>query len=271
MTIRRNHPNSGTGTPMTSLKPPPEARLKPAVSTLAQLDLPETLRYRIKNRLLGPPIATERQSTERLGKPTALAVLSSDVISSSAYATEQMLIPPDPDHRRCCILLGHPHQHRGDFRSSLRDPLLPRGGQGVHEGRGRLRGGPRELRPQRGPSGRHVVAYRLHLDGGGLGGGRRGRHHLRLPEPHSLYDLDRHRPGHSSGVRQSARNPGSRPHVRRPHLLLHRQYGAPHRLGALQDCDWVPPRPCDHRTPRLGPRRDGGKRSSLRSQRVSWC
>ena len=85
-----------TGTPTTSVKPPPEARLKPVASTLAQLDLPETLRYRIKNRLLGPPIATERQSTERLGRPTALAVLSSDVISSSAYATEQMLIPLIP-------------------------------------------------------------------------------------------------------------------------------------------------------------------------------
>ena len=57
------------------------------------MDLPETLRYRLKNVLLGPPIASDRQSSERLGKPTALAVLSSDVISSSAYATEQMLIP----------------------------------------------------------------------------------------------------------------------------------------------------------------------------------
>jgi amino acid transporter len=55
-------------------------------------DLPETLRYRLKNTLLGPPLASERQSTERLGKPTALAVLSSDVISSSAYATEQILL-----------------------------------------------------------------------------------------------------------------------------------------------------------------------------------
>ncbi len=78
------------------MKSTPEARLKPVASTLARLDLPETLRYRVKNRLLGPPIATERQSSERLGKPTALAVLSSDVISSSAYATEQMLIPLIP-------------------------------------------------------------------------------------------------------------------------------------------------------------------------------
>ncbi|HEY5025356.1 MAG TPA: amino acid permease [Acidimicrobiales bacterium] len=56
------------------------------------LDLPENLRYRLKNAVLGPPLATERQSVERLGKPTALAVLSSDVISSSAYATEQILV-----------------------------------------------------------------------------------------------------------------------------------------------------------------------------------
>ncbi|MGH9093219.1 MAG: APC family permease, partial [Acidimicrobiales bacterium] len=47
----------------------------------------------MKNRLLGPPLTTERLATERLGRPTALAVLSSDVISSSAYATEQALIP----------------------------------------------------------------------------------------------------------------------------------------------------------------------------------
>jgi amino acid transporter len=54
--------------------------------------LPENVRYRLKNAVLGPPIASERQALERLGKPTALAVLSSDVISSSAYATEQILL-----------------------------------------------------------------------------------------------------------------------------------------------------------------------------------
>ncbi|MBO0715107.1 MAG: hypothetical protein J2P59_10140, partial [Acidimicrobiales bacterium] len=62
-----------------------------ALPTPESLELPERLGYRIKNRLLGAPLATERLSTERLGKPTALAVLSSDVMSSSAYATEQIL------------------------------------------------------------------------------------------------------------------------------------------------------------------------------------
>ncbi len=52
---------------------------------------PETLRYRLKNRLLGPPLVTERLRQERLGRPTALGVLSPDCISSSAYGTEEML------------------------------------------------------------------------------------------------------------------------------------------------------------------------------------
>ncbi len=59
----------------------------------AAAEFPETIRYRLKNRLLGPPLTTERLAVERLGRPTALAVLSSDVISSSAYASEQALIP----------------------------------------------------------------------------------------------------------------------------------------------------------------------------------
>ncbi len=79
--------------------PVPKARgrdVQPSTFVPESIDLPETLRYRLKNRLLGPPLASERQASERLGRPTALAVLSSDVISSSAYATEQMLLPLVP-------------------------------------------------------------------------------------------------------------------------------------------------------------------------------
>jgi amino acid transporter len=53
--------------------------------------LPESVTYRLKRRLLGPPLVSEQLRTERLGKPTALAVLSSDVVSSSAYASESVL------------------------------------------------------------------------------------------------------------------------------------------------------------------------------------
>jgi amino acid transporter len=45
----------------------------------------------IKRVLVGTPMATERLVHERLGKPTALAVFASDNLSSSAYATEEIL------------------------------------------------------------------------------------------------------------------------------------------------------------------------------------
>src|SRR5512132_4060061 len=47
--------------------------------------------YRVKRKLLGPPLHTEQLDNERLGKPTALAVFASDNLSSSAYATEEIL------------------------------------------------------------------------------------------------------------------------------------------------------------------------------------
>jgi amino acid transporter len=52
---------------------------------------PETLGYRLKRRLLGPPLVTEALEGERLSKPVAMGVLSCDMISSSAYGTEEML------------------------------------------------------------------------------------------------------------------------------------------------------------------------------------
>jgi amino acid transporter len=68
-----------------------ESALAPPRPIPTTIDVPESLGYRIKSRLLGPPLATERIVHERLGIPTALAVFSSDNISSSAYATEQIL------------------------------------------------------------------------------------------------------------------------------------------------------------------------------------
>src|SRR6266571_4277252 len=47
--------------------------------------------YLLKRLVLGRPLATARLEHERLGKPTALAVFSSDNMSSVAYATEEIL------------------------------------------------------------------------------------------------------------------------------------------------------------------------------------
>ncbi len=53
--------------------------------------LPEGFSYRLKRKLLGPPLTTERLSEEKLSKVLALGVLSPDCISSTAYGTEEML------------------------------------------------------------------------------------------------------------------------------------------------------------------------------------
>ncbi len=72
--------------------PRPQNRtVRPAAEVTPEIDLPETLRYRLKNVLLGPPMVNEQLSSERLGRPSALGVLSPDCISSSAYGTEEML------------------------------------------------------------------------------------------------------------------------------------------------------------------------------------
>src|SRR5438270_8097671 len=52
--------------------------------------MPTTIK-RVKNLLVGRPLPSERLEHERLNKKTALAVLSSDAISSVAYATDQIL------------------------------------------------------------------------------------------------------------------------------------------------------------------------------------
>src|SRR3982751_1173078 len=52
---------------------------------------PDSLGYRLKSKLLGRPLHAEQLAHERLGKPTALAVFASDNLSSSAYATEEIL------------------------------------------------------------------------------------------------------------------------------------------------------------------------------------
>src|SRR5215472_4667392 len=62
----------------------------------SQRDLPESFGYSIKRRLLGPPMVNEQLHSERLSRPLALGVLSSDGISSAAYGTEEILIEMVP-------------------------------------------------------------------------------------------------------------------------------------------------------------------------------
>ncbi|MGE3620108.1 MAG: amino acid permease [Acidimicrobiia bacterium] len=68
-----------TGTPRPVPAPPPS--LLP----------PDSALYRLKRRLLGKPLHSEELEHQRLSKPVALAVFASDNLSSSAYATEEIL------------------------------------------------------------------------------------------------------------------------------------------------------------------------------------
>ena len=52
----------------------------------------QSLGYRLKRALLGRPLPTSRLVHERLRKLVALAVFSSDAISSTAYGTEQIML-----------------------------------------------------------------------------------------------------------------------------------------------------------------------------------
>jgi len=64
------------------LRPLPAAR---------SIRLPESITYRWKTKLLGQPLDNDQLAHERLGKPTALAVFASDALSSTAYASEEIL------------------------------------------------------------------------------------------------------------------------------------------------------------------------------------
>ena len=76
--------------PSSEPSPSPGGELDPKARPHL-VDLPEPAAYRLKNRLLGPPLHSDQLDHERLGKPTALAVFASDNLSSSAYATEEIL------------------------------------------------------------------------------------------------------------------------------------------------------------------------------------
>ena len=57
----------------------------------APVEIAESRRYRLKTKFLGRPLDTDQLAHERLGRPTALAVFASDALSSTAYASEEIL------------------------------------------------------------------------------------------------------------------------------------------------------------------------------------
>jgi amino acid transporter len=56
-----------------------------------KVDIPESRGFRVKSKILGKALHNDQLAHERLGKPTALAVFASDALSSTAYASEEIL------------------------------------------------------------------------------------------------------------------------------------------------------------------------------------
>jgi amino acid transporter len=74
---------------VSAIRQPELDRPPPAPATSRRY---QSLGYRAKKLLLGPPLKTSQLSHERVSKRVALAVFSSDPISSTAYATEEILL-----------------------------------------------------------------------------------------------------------------------------------------------------------------------------------
>jgi amino acid transporter len=81
-------PREPTVSVQAKTKPP----LKPVPSRPTRSRRYESLGYRAKRVLLGPALRTSQLLHERISKRVALAVFSSDPISSTAYATEEILL-----------------------------------------------------------------------------------------------------------------------------------------------------------------------------------
>jgi hypothetical protein len=68
----------------------------------------------LKRVLLGTPLPSSQAPHERLTKVTGLAVLSSDALSSVAYATDAMLaVRAAPDVLNCRDATNAAHASRG--------------------------------------------------------------------------------------------------------------------------------------------------------------
>ena len=194
------------------------------------VEVPESLGYRLKNRLLGPPLGTDQLAHERLGKPTALAVFRVRQLVVVGVRDRRDLEGPHPRRRRRRVRVGRADHDRAAGGLGVLDPLVPPDDQGLPHGGRRLHRDPRQLRAAPCAGRRCLAADRLHPDGLGLG--RRGHRGDRvgLPEPRSVRRADLGVVHRADRVRQPARRQGIRSTVRRSDLLLHPRHGDPPRI-----------------------------------------
>ena len=102
---------------------------------------------RLKRLVVGKPIASSEEQHQRLGEPTALAVFASDAISSTAYATEEILLVLVRGGRRTRPLqVPGPDRDRRGRPAGDRRHQLPPDDLRLPRRRRRLRREPREPR-----------------------------------------------------------------------------------------------------------------------------
>ena len=194
------------------------------------------LAHKIRGVVLGRPLASEDEAGERLSKVKALAIFSSDAISSSAYATEEIL--------RAFVLAG---AAMAAFTFAIPVSIaialllavvafsLPPGVHRLSERRRVVFGLEGEPRPDRLARGGLGAAHRLQPDGRGVDvvGGRADR----LGAAGARTDRRRHRRhgDRADDDRQPARPARGRQHLRGPDLPVPVQRIPDDRPGRLPD------------------------------------
>ena len=183
----------------------------------------------LKRIFVGRPLATSEQEHQRLTKTVALAVFSSDAISSTAYATEEILFVTAVGAATSLALgLDHLVPIAIGGRAAARDRrhVVPPDDLRVPQGRRRVHRQPRE--PRRAAVARRggVDPRRLHPHRRGVGLGRRRRHHLDPAVPRQRGRTPCRRRARAHPVDQPgqpARHQGVGPHLRDPDVRLHRR------------------------------------------------
>ena len=134
----------------------------------------------VKRVLVGRPLATTEMEHQRIPKTIALAVFSSDAISSTAYATEEILFVVAVGGSSLALGLNTliPIGDRGRGPADDRRHVVPADDLRLPERRRQLRGQPREPRREPVAHRRRVTARRLHPHRRGVDLGRRRGHRL---------------------------------------------------------------------------------------------
>src|SRR5215207_8195445 len=184
----------------------------------------------VKRVLVGKPIATSAEGTQRLTKLLALAVFSSDAVSSTAYATEEILdvLIPEAGLARAIdtlvpislvvvvLLVLVVFSYHQTIRA------YPRRGRLVHRVAREPRREPVARRGRR-------AHGRLHPDRRGVGLGRRRRGDLGVPITVASHRVALPRRDRRAHTRQPAWSPGVGAYLRRADVPLHRRACRAHR------------------------------------------